>query len=294
MTTTLTDDLTARIQAALRDDDVPLWFPDLTPALVDAGWHKLGRDLRLTRASYGTARALRRNPEEARCLVTSVDTPSADGVGHGRISIELLPGDIAQKWARPQSRFFGADEILGDSVSGQVREALEVLGCVPTVLTTVCTLIKSLHLIDLTDDQLDVSFSDPELPFSAFVSVPGQRALVGGLRIAEALLHEAMHLQLTLAESVVPLVEPSDGTYFSPWRNEQRTPLGILHALYVFSVIHAFFDAIHFDGPASVSLWRHAHKRMTAITHQIGAIHDFHECPSLTEAGSAFVGRMLG
>ena len=35
----------------------------------------------------------------------------------------------------------------------------------------------------------------------------------------------------------MPLVTPTERTYFSPWRNEYRTAQGVLHALYVFRVI---------------------------------------------------------
>ena len=273
---------------------MPPWLPHLTPTLADAGWRKLGHDLRLTRASYGTARVLRRDPVETRWVVASLDAPFRYSVNHDSISIELLPEDIARQWASPGVRFFGAEEILRDGVSDRVEEALELLGGVPTVLATVCSLIKSLHVIDPADDDIDVSFSDPGLPFSAFLSVPGPSAEDSPFRVAEAMLHEAMHLQMTLIEGFVPLVEPTDTTYFSPWRNEHRTPIGVLHALYVFRVIHTFFGVILFDGPPGESLRRYANKRRKEIARQIRAIDDFREYSSLTEEGTAFVSRLLG
>ncbi len=289
-----TDDLTAQIREALQDADVPLWLPDLTPALADAGWHKLGRDLGLTRASYGTVRVLRRDPEETRWLVASFDAPLRSGASDNSIPIELLPADIARQWASPGTRFFGAEEILGDGVSDQVQQALEILGGVETLLETVCSLISAVHVIDPADDEVDVSFSDPDLPFSAFVSVPGGSAGNVALRVAEAMLHEAMHLQLTFIERLVPLIKPTERSYFSPWRNQLRSPQGVLHALYVFRVIDAFFGAIRIGGAASESLRCHALKRRAEITRQIESIRDFRECQSLTDTGAAFLSRMLG
>ena len=58
-------------------------------------------------------------------------------------------------------------------------------------------------------------------------------------RVAEALVHEAMHLQLSLLERRIELVE-SDRTKavaFSPWRNSERDVQGVIHALYVFVIV---------------------------------------------------------
>ena len=96
-----------------------------------------------------------------------------------------------------------------------------------------------------------------------------------------------------LIESLVPLVEPTKDTYFSPWRNEHRSPPGVLHALYVFRVIDSFFDALLIEGQTSESLRYHAIKRMAEITQQIESIRDFRECPSLPDEGTAFVTRLL-
>jgi HEXXH motif-containing protein len=287
------DDLAARVRGALHDTSAPPWLPELTADLVELGWRKLGRDLNLTRATYGTARLLRRDVGEVRQAVASVEVPSPDGAVRDAIPIELLPKDLARRCAGPDVRFFGAEEILGDGVSVRVEKALELLGTVPTVLPTVCSLVRALHLIDPADDEMDISFSEPGLPFSAFVSVPGPGAVAGALRVAEALLHEAMHLQLTLAEAVVPLVTPTEKTYYSPWRNEYRTVQGVLHALYVFRAIDAFLGAVPFENLALAPSRCHAIERRATIARQVREIRDFRECSELTSDGAAFVVRLL-
>ena len=91
----------------------------------------------------------------------------------------------------------------------------------------------------------------------------------------------------------MPLVEATEKTYFSPWRNEHRTPAGVLHALYVFRVIDTFFGALLLDGQTTESLRSHANKRRAEITQQIKSIRDFRENPSLTEAGTNLVSILL-
>ncbi|HEV7506749.1 MAG TPA: HEXXH motif-containing putative peptide modification protein [Thermoanaerobaculia bacterium] len=287
-----TDDLAARVRGTLLDTSEPLWFPTITADLADAAWSKLGRDFRITKASYGTARVLLRDPWENRQVVVSFGVPvGADCDG---IPVELLPESLARQCVGPDVRFFGAEEILGNGVFGRLEEALEIMGGVPTVLPTVCSLVRALHLIDSADDEVDISFSEPGLPFSAFISVPGSSAVAGAVRVAEALLHEAMHLQLTLVEAILPLVTQTERTYFSPWRNEYRTAQGILHALYVFRVIDDFLGAACFEGPALAPSRQHAEVRRAMIAGQVGEIQDFRGCADLTANGATFVARLLG
>lgn len=291
MEETTTDGISVQVRKALQDATEPLWLPALTTDLAGIGWRKLGRDLCLTRSSYGTARVLRRDPEGPRRVVATVVAPSADAAASDAIPVEVLPEDLARQCAGLEVRFFTVKEILGGGILGCLREALEVLNAVPSVVPTVCSLVRALHLIDPKDDEVDVSFSEPGLPFSAFVSVPGPSAVAGTLRVAEALLHEAMHLQLTLVEAVVPLVRPTEKTYFSPWRNEYRTAQGVLHALYVFRVIEGFLAVAPIEAR---TLWRYARKRRATIGGQVREIRDFRGCSDLTADGAVFVARLLG
>lgn len=287
------DNLAARVRRTLRDSSKPPWLPGLTAELANVAWRALGNRLGLTPTSYGTTRVLLRAPGAARQVVTSFAVPSSHGGRPDAIAVELLPDDLALRCGGPEVRFFGAEEILLTGVCSRVKEALELLGGVPEVLPTVSSLVRALHLIDPADDEIDISFSDPGLPFSAFVSVPGPGAVAGSLRVAEAILHEAMHLQLTLAEAVVPLVTSTGRTFYSPWRNEYRTAQGVLHALYVFRVIDAFLAAASFQGPTLVLSRRHATERRATIARQIRESSDFRGCADLSEDGAALVDRLL-
>ena len=180
---------------------------------------------------------------------------------------------------------------MEETVAHQLEEAIAFLNLVPTVWPTVTTLVRSLHIIDPVEDEIDISFSDPAIPFSIFVSVPRMWSQVAALRVAEAILHEAMHLQLTLVERVVPLAVPQRTMYYSPWRDEQRNSEGILQALYVFSVIRSFLKLIPVRWPSPV--YDHAANRLAQIDCQIEQARDFQECDELTPDGTALVARLL-
>src|SRR5262249_38045337 len=113
-------------------------------------------------------------------------------------------------------------------------------------------------------------------------------------RVAEGLLHEAMHLQLTLVEAVVPLTSDSASTYFSPWRNEHRTAQGVMHALYVFRVIDAFLAEILMRDATPANWCRHASGRRAEIAGQMDDVRSFRACADLTPDGRRFVDRLLG
>ncbi len=99
-------------------------------------------------------------------------------------------------------------------------------------------LVRAVHLIASVGEDYDSSHSDPAILFSIFISVPslpGRRSL---LRVAEGLVHETMHLQLSLFETICPLVDGSvDWGLYSPWKQKKRQTRGIMHGLYVFGVL---------------------------------------------------------
>jgi HEXXH motif-containing protein len=134
------------------------------------------------------------------------------------------------------------------------------------------------------DDDFDISFSLPDVPFSIFVSVPSKRMDNDALRVAEAILHEAMHLQLTLIEQCVPLVIETDKKYFSPWKSEYRHPRGVLHAIYVFCVIKQFLEFLN-ERNLSKPCNKYLTIRLKVISKQLKEVADFLSCPNFTDSG---------
>ncbi|TCM07460.1 HEXXH motif-containing putative peptide modification protein [Sphingomonas sp. PP-CC-3G-468] len=102
------------------------------------------------------------------------------------------------------------------------------------------TVTQHVHLLDASPGY-DVSHSEPRWLNRIFVSVPDRRDEVGALRFAEGVIHEAMHLALTLLELQHPLVRGGADMMPSPWRHEPRPTGGVLHGLFVFSCLHAAF-----------------------------------------------------
>ena len=282
------NDVKALVRSVLQNRSEPLWLPGLAEPISRVAWNQLERDIGLTPASYGTSRLLRGNSREVRSIVARCSPGSSSGIhgSAGGIPIEMLPADIARQFVGNDVQFFEAHKVVR-TVAAQLEEALYLLNLVPTVWPTVCMLVRSLHIIDPGGDEMDVSFSDPAMPFSIFISVPRKWSEEAALRVAEAILHEAMHLHLTLVDRVVRLVLPQRLMYYSPWRDEQRDSEGILQALYVFGVIRSFLRLIPERQTSSVN--DYVADRIAQINFQIEQAQDFRGCDELTPDGVALV-----
>ena len=181
-------------------------------------------------------------------------------VGNGRgapdatgINVELLPGHLAARWDDPGLHFATEHDLEGDAFADMLIEALKLVRNSEAVHGTVMGMCRSLHPLMANDDESDVSFSDPALPFSVFVSCPPAGARNRVARLAESLVHEALHLQLSLVEKVEPLVaeDACATSVYSPWRGEKRTPQGLVHAVYVFGNLRHFWKSIASMRPAA-------------------------------------------
>jgi len=284
------DDLVERIKASIENRDCDPWFPELTNDLVVRAWDCLHSDIGLAPNNYGTARVLRRSISAPRDIIASLKRSSSSDAP--TISIEAVQQKWADSYYKAGLSFYSSDEILERTILGCVEEAVAIINQVPSLMGTVDALVRSLHVIKPDDPNHDVSFSEPDIPFSIFVSVPEERVANDAVRVAEAIVHEAMHLQLTLIEQVVPLTASLSKKYYSPWRRESRNAQGIIHALYVFTVINRFLAQV------SVSIFHgelaaHVRKRRGEISVQIADTESFEASPELTLLGAKFVQRLI-
>jgi HEXXH motif-containing protein len=135
------------------------------------------------------------------------------------------------------------------------------------------SVVKSIHPMQSLRDH-DVSHSTPELPFSIFVSIPEKDERDASLRVAESLIHEAMHLQLTLVDSIEPLVVDDRARGYSPWKDEVRPVIGLLHGLYVFAVIH---QALGILAGVHGEWGQYCRKRIGAIECEIASLSEVPE-----------------
>jgi hypothetical protein len=285
------DDLAERIKASLENPNSDPWFPELTGELTAREWGRLHLDIGLTPDNYGTARVLLRSISAPRDIITSVKTSPLTDVPS--ISIEAVQPQWAAPYRKAGLSFYSSDEILNTTILSCVKDALGIINQIPSLMRTVNALVRSLHLIKPADADHDVSFSEPDLPFSIFVSVPRKRTHSNSLRVAEGIIHEAMHLQLTLIEKNVTLSVVSQREFFSPWKGEYRTVEGILHGLYVFSVVDRFLRVLSFIQERSAGKLSYVVSRQEQIAFQIGLIQDFQECSDLTKVGASLAKNLI-
>lgn len=236
--------------------DSRLWFPGLAEYLMtDFVSRDQGR--RALVDNYGTQRWL-----------TGDANASIVGMGSVRLDrhfsiIEQLPVSTTGSF----SDLTFADDKCSHACA-QIQDAAEVLEIVNTLADTVGCLTRSIHLLRAPIDH-DISHSSPHLPFSVFVSIPEPTERDASLRIAESLVHESMHLQLTLLDSVEPLVSTSGTSGYSPWKQEIRPVEGLLHGIYVFAVIHQALGVLADLQPANQP---YCVKRRNAIRAEVGIL----------------------
>ena len=260
-------------------------------ALADYGRGKLLSPIDLE--NYGTARMIRGSCNAPREVVAYVRIPW--GTDSHQVPVELLPEEIAEVYERLGLRLADSSSSRSLIVTETIEDAASrFILQMPGLAASVASLTRVIHVLVSSHDDYDTSHSDPALPFSVFISVPFSRRADAPLRVAESLIHETMHLQLSLLERLVPLIDPtlpSVKTY-SPWRGTYREAGGILHALYVFRVIEQFWAVIARNNLDTLST-RFAASRRAQIEVEIKEIADFQHSPSLTHAGRSLVSHLL-
>lgn len=250
--------------------DGPCWFAGLAERLVDDFW---AESPAAERAAYNTA--------------VWLGGPGADEVeqvdGDPSLVIETLPDVFLDRFA-PQS-------ITASDAAGAVAEAIAMLA-VGGAGETVTLLVRSVHAIASLGPGYDCSHSEPTIPFSVFVSIPiGERD--GMLRLAESLLHEAMHLQLTLIEGYVPMVVSEEGLAFSPWQGVPRPARGLLHGLYVFTAIAQWLVRLAAESARDEGVRGYVNRRLVEIGEEVAMVADLPRSPALSPFGQAFAGWCL-
>lgn len=106
----------------------------------------------------------------------------------------------------------------------------------------------------------------------------------GALRLAEGVIHEAMHHNLTALEHQIQLTVSDDAIY-SPWKKETRTASGVLHGFYVFVCLAAYFHRICRE---RAFLCDAARSRIVSILDDVEAIDRAKLEAALTDSGFRF------
>ena len=265
------------------------WLPDLTTLIASSAEQELRSHTGITSDDYGTERVLAGSAEAPRLVGAHVPILiDVDGTTR-QVTVEFLTKASIGTYAEIGLCFRTPDEVANSPILRCLQDALDVLAMIPSLQATVTALIRTCHVLKSEPDTYDVSHSDPRVPFSVFVSVPQNCGPTNALRVAESLVHEAMHLQLTLIEQLQPLVKDWDQTYYSPWKAAWRPPRGVLHALYVFRVLDSIFERLLMLHGWSAASLDHMRGRRYEITQQISEVRVFKDHPALTEVGICFV-----
>ena len=85
------------------------------------------------------------------------------------------------------------------------HSAAAMIANVPSLKRIVAALVTDVHALAAAPGY-DVSHSEPKWRSRVFVSVPERYDSIGAVRLAESVVHEAMHLHLTIFESEYPIV----------------------------------------------------------------------------------------
>ena len=163
---------------------------------------------------------------------------------------------------------------------------------VTALLNRSSALVRSIHILASTAPGFDTSYSDPELPCSIWVSLPaGERH--AEFRLAESILHEAMHLQLTMLENEVPLIDNAGATGYSPWQGTERPIRGLLHGLFVFRVIDQWLEGFGPRDAGGEHELAYVFRRRAQISEEIGMVAQIGDSRSLTPFGRTFANWLL-
>jgi len=173
-----------------------------------------------------------------------------------------------------------------------VGAAERLIDQVPSASSAVRAVVENVFLLGAREE-FDVSHSEPRWPGWIFVSAPRSAGPVSALRFAENVLHEAMHLQLTKLEARTPLVADTASKLHSPWKQEPRNLQGILHGLYVFACICAFFRSLRTE-PMPQEGIDYIRRRIDSIREEIAALPLDRLAEGLTEAGRQFMRAIEG
>ena len=179
---------------------------------------------------------------------------------------------------------------IKDADSGLFAEAAKAIAWAPGLAAIVATRVAAVHLLH-AEPGYDVSHSEPHWGDRIFVSVPDRRGEVGALRLAEGIIHEALHLHLTEFEAITPLVRDQTGRMASPWRQEPRSFGGVLHGVFVFVGLKAYFDAVTAASEPVAS--RHLDQRRTDIAEELSQVDLAALTSALTEPGTALLAQLF-
>ena len=273
--TTLVEDI---VSDAIRRE-VCFWIPGLARWLTNRFWQHEGN--KFNASNYGSLRWLNSDPLDSKTIMSIIDIPKANP-----IIIEALPSHVTKIYKSIGLQFLSENPKTQDI--RLFKDAFATIKLNPDLFESVLALVRSVHLLEASRYGYDTSYSDPKLPYSIFVSVPTDEQYAE-LRLAESIVHEAMHLQLTMLENEMPLVDDIYSTGYSPWQCTDRPVSGLLHGLYVFCVIYQWLEKIRDSVGSGDDVNTYIHRRHSEIATEIAMVAQLQNSQALTKFGRKIV-----
>lgn len=272
------------------ENPFPLWENNLTQEIVKSEWESLAEHS-ITPEQYSTARSYYKDinlsqSDKVKIYGTSAKDP---------IYVEYPQKEILQNFYE----YIGLEVLNQSEIESidsiqKISNALQILGTTPGILECLSQVVKCIIILRQDDPEIDTSHSDPNIPFSIFVSVCEETSDISILRVAESILHEAMHLKLTMIEHHIDLIIPeTKEVFYSPWRDEERPLRGVLHGLFVFKAIYEFYSAIIIATPHSTIVNEFLNNRISDIEDEFKILIDFHSSVGLTPMGASLIENLL-
>ena len=275
----------AHALAYIENKPFVIFEPALAASLVQVGSDKLAKETGIRIDNYSVANCLHgfRPPIGSQLRLTLG--------GKEKIVIEVPDFQCLQNFYEEHGlEPLNAADVETNQTLDKLQRALALLETVEPVAACIGILVRTLQVLRQEDVEIDTSYSHPKIPFSVFVSVCEDASLLSSLRVAESILHEAMHLQLTLLENEIELIRPdSNNLYFSPWRDEDRPARGILHGMYVFRAVHDFYVTFSAFQNHSNEIKDFLSYRIESIESELDSLNYFKRIPDLTHNGRLLV-----
>ena len=275
------------LTVALTSPDSEPWFPLIVGSLVNDAESKLLSPVGLKLETYGTNRFLERSLSRNFEFVENIG-PNATNLP----VVEYLACGSRLPFEKAGLCFCSPEDVSKSTLK-TLNEAFSTLKIVPSLLSSVSQLVRVIHILRTHDASYDVSHSDPSLPFSIFLSVPEGNGDEIVLRALESLVHEAMHLQLTMIENNVPIILDCKSQIYSPWRREPRPVRGVFHGVYVFTNVCQAYQLLKQSALLSYSAREYVDKRISIIERELCEANEGFPVSSLTPIGKQFYQNLL-
>jgi hypothetical protein len=264
----------------------PLWDGDIADLLIDYKWNTSLNNIFQNYDDYSISGCILKDVKKKEKTLPLIET-------NGKIQI-AFPSNYL-------SDFYDEHGLVETNLSvsfnekiKKVNRALNILGKVKPLQSFIFQLVKSIQIIESEDADTDISYSHPDIPFSIFFSLCEDNSIISDLRVAESILHESMHLMLTLIENQYDLiVSGSQETFYSPWRDEQRSIRGVLHAAFVFRAIKDFYFLLVNSFHASSAEYNFLKFRIIEIEDEFLHLKNFPKSYGLTELGEILSFKLL-